>query len=388
MPIQITILTIISKKTFFVNKLNHLITEDHLLTAIILFIILILILVLTIFIYLTYLRYRTYYIGYLKKKFDILIRKAIFMEEEEITGTMPVDENSTFIHIPPKMLRLLKKRKNRQVMLEDILQIKKDLSGVSADNLRRLYEQLGLQADSYHKLKSLHWHIKAKGIRELSTMDQKAFRDDIYTYTNDRNEFVRMEAQTAIVYFDGFEGLRFLNEITYPLSEWQQICLLELLHKMKIKDFEGVERWLRSSNDSIILFALRLVHTYTRFELHNEVVQCLRHANEKVRRLAIHCLAEIYDESTPCLLIKKYASETKKNKQAILRSLQKIRAEEAVQFLSEELKNEDDELKFMAARALVASTPNGWSILENHPEAGHFPLEAIIRHLKAEDTAA
>lgn len=68
-------------------------------------------------------------------------------------------------------------------------------------------------------------------------MDQKNLLTKIYRETNSKNEFVRSEAQIAIIYMTGFNGLRFLDVISYPLTLWQQIKLLEQLRLLEKRRF-------------------------------------------------------------------------------------------------------------------------------------------------------
>jgi len=89
--------------------------------------------------------------------------------------------------------------------------------------------QLKLEKYALKSLKSRKWYIKAKAIQELTVMEIDEFVSQLYPYTNDQNEHVRMEAQNALVQFNGFDGLSFLDIVSYPISDWQQIKLLQKL---------------------------------------------------------------------------------------------------------------------------------------------------------------
>src|SRR5688500_7461394 len=143
-------------------------------------------------------------------------------------------------------------------------------------------------------------------------MQQKKYFKKIYRLANHSNAFVRQEAQTAIVKFFGFSGLRFLNVASYTITDWQQFCLLQELTLKRITSFAGVERWIRSSNSSVVIFALRLVETYHWHELHDDVAAQLSHSSERVQQKAIQTLGEIYQPHTAPLLIAAYNKMNKR----------------------------------------------------------------------------
>lgn len=335
--------------------------------------------------YLTYRRGRAEKAGKLRKNFGLLIEKAIFFED-------PPPENKgekAWMPIPQKFDSLLKKPFNRQVMMDEIINMKKNLSGTAADNLQKLYGQLGLKKDSLRKLEYSYWHIKAKGIQELSWMDQQDCLLKIYKLTNHKNELVRMEAQSAIINFSGFEGLRFLDIVSYPLLPWQQLKLLDQLSKISAESFTGIENWLGSDNDSVVMFALRLVRIYHRFELHDTVAKCLNNPAPAVRKCAVETLMHIYTEDTAALILNNYDTEDKAYRLAVLDALREMGTpENLVSFLIKEFGKEDNEIKMAAARALLeAENGEGARVLESYPNAPYYPWNEIIQQLKAEKAA-
>ena len=308
-------------------------------------------------------------------KTNVLITKTIFFDNEETPE----------FHIPinKRITELLTKPLFRQTLINELVVSSKSLSGSSADNLALLYRQLGLEKDSLRNLKSLLWHKKAKAIQELAIMQQKDFSTELFKLTNHKNEYIRMEAQTSIVKFDGFEGLRFLDEITYPLSEWHQINLLKELSGLAAAGFKGIESWLRSKNDSVIVFALKLCASYHQFDQCDNIVECLKHPNAKVRLQAIKCLKEIYEDTTALQLMRIYQSEPRTHQLAILHALQEIGSPDSTSFLENQLNSEDNQIKLAAARALY-NCPDGDTMVAAHPTATKFPLNEIIQQIKME----
>lgn len=275
-----------------------------------------------------------------------------------------VDDYQTYI--TAGFSRYIKNEKNRQFTIDQLINSKKNLTGNAAQNIIKLYKSLNLEIDSLQKLRSPKWYKIAKGIYELYMMHQIQVQSEILKYTNSKNEYIRMEAQTAVVGFLGFDGLAFLNTLTNPLTSWQQIKLIEQLKTLNLtEEIMNLPNWLKSENDSVVLFALRLSEIYQQMQVHDYAVNCLSHINEKIRRQAVETLAKIANENTATILIGHYEKETLINKRTILNSLSIIAQETELDFLLSQVENIDDNLKLAAATAIVKCTNNGLQILKD-----------------------
>ncbi|HEY0054569.1 MAG TPA: HEAT repeat domain-containing protein [Pedobacter sp.] len=311
-------------------------------------------------------------------KTNVLITKAIFFEEDEQTPFS--------ININRRIKELLTKPLFRKLLIDELVASSNNLAGVASENLSKLYTQLGLRKDCERNLRSSKWHIKAMAIKQLATMHLDDFPSELFNLTTHKNEYIRMEAQTSIVKYHGFEGLEFLNHIKYPISEWHQLNLLKELSNIPSGDFKGIENWLQSSNDTVIIFALKLSASYHQFQLYDQIVECLKHENQKVRLQCIKCLKEIYEDTTAAQLIKIYNNEPKAHQLAILSALKEIASTDSLSFLKRQLSSEDDQIKIAATRALFKCGPEGEEIVYQHHSAARYPLLEIIQQVKMECT--
>lgn len=311
-----------------------------------------------------------------KKIAEQTIMSAIFHEEPD----QPIG-------IPDEAAALTQNHQFRDLLTEEILAANKDLAGSAAENLRLLYNQLNLDKESQEKLGSLKWHIKARGIQELAAMHRKDRVGRIYRNTNNRNEFIRMEAQLAIVHLYGHEGLRFLDVVSEPITEWQQIKLLSQLPAGTDDDLAGMSRWLNSPNHSVIAFALKLASTHRRFDLHDTVAACLQHPNPQIRILALRCLEHIANETTPQFIIKEYSGNGLHYRTAALEVLAAIASPDEIPFLETTLDEEDHNIKLLAARILARLGAPGRQILDLYPKAGEHPYNEIFQQATSEVAA-
>ncbi len=305
-----------------------------------------------------------------------LISDAIFSEEEEI-----------HVVTTKKMEQLLRKSAFRNCLLNELVKVKINLSGASGQNLKKLYELLNLDTDSYKKLTSSKGHIKAKGVQELAIMEQEKYVKKIFKLTNSNDELVRNEAQCALVGFYGFLGLRFLNVSTLPISQWQQIQLLNKLNKMAATDFEPLNTWLESSNESVVIFSLKLAAYYSCNNMHTAIINCMQNASPQVKLYALKYCKKMPDAACADAIINHYAAADKTYKLAVLDALMITGDETQIPFVTTQLQDEDDEIKSAAATCITALHPSGAAFLQTHNFAEVNPWKAIFLQLKTNRAA-
>ncbi|MBS1601265.1 MAG: HEAT repeat domain-containing protein [Bacteroidetes bacterium] len=306
-----------------------------------------------------------------------IIQRAIFWE---------ATKESPEIAIPFKVARSLSRAHLRQLMIFQLVKAKKAMSGTAAANLVQLYHQLALHEDSLRKLTNPKWHLQAQGIQELAVMEQRGSVTRLYRLTNARNEVVRREAQAAIVQLYGFDGLRFLDVINTPLSEWQQIQLLRLLQQSAGTPQEKIFRWLTSSNTTVRVFTLRLIAEQHLQQVTPQVAERLRDDCPAVRLQAILCLGELAATDTAGLLTAAYPGEDLAGKLAILQTLGRIGAEGELAFLDAQLSTPDNRIRLETARALVRTGEEGLKCLDRFPFIDQSPWNEIFQQAKTEWT--
>lgn len=318
---------------------------------------------------------------------DHIIRDAIFFDdtsennsENEALSVLESDK----LTIPERVKKLIKNDKFRFRLMKKILYAKRDVSGEAGENLTRLYRQLELDKGLVKMLRSKSWYINAMAIQAIGVLDLKEFREQVYGFINHKKGLIRVESQNVIVKFDGFDGLRFLDGASYPITEWQQIKLLEELSHSANEHFSGIDIWLHSGNDTVVIFALKLVRTYHRFELYDHVLECLKHKNEEVRRQAILALKQLPSPLTAPALIAHYATETSKNQVLILHVMSFVCTSDDLPFLLNLLDDHNNEVKIHAAKAIASLGLEGMNMLEAHANIDNAPLKLIVAQIKEE----
>ena len=304
-----------------------------------------------------------------------IISQAILSTEEET------------LEIPDQVKKLLKKTMFRLYTIDELIYASKSLSGASILNLKRLYELLELNLDSYKKLQSKSLHIKAKGIQELGIMNQRKYGKEILRLTNDPDELVRNEAQCSIISLYGFSGLRFLNVTTRQISQLQQIQLLYKLKGVKPKNSERFKRWLQSSNDSVVVFSLKLARSANCHDLYDDVINCLQSNCLEIKLNALEYMKKVPGENSAGIMVSHYFFNNRVFRLAIIDALKETGSENEISFLQNLLHDQDNEIKAAAAKSLSRLHPLGPAFLQAQSFAGQDPWKNIFLEIKNEYAA-
>jgi len=358
------------------------------LIAAIIFSCLIVVLFIYIIIYQRVLRARQRQVDRWNTLTDNMIYKVIFHEDDNPDGDQ-ISElldiiSLTNIEIPSEIAKHLQNTNFRKILTQKLFAVKHNMSGTASENLTRLFRQLNLDKQVLKKLNSSSWYQIASAIQKIGVMELDEYKQRLFEFVDHERGLIRVEAQTAILKFYGFEGLRFLDHADYPITEWQQIKLLDQLASLPTENFTGIDIWLESKNDTIVLFALKLVKNYHRFELYDQVVVCLSHRNPLVRKQAIIVLKELPSEHSAAILIGIYFSETDNNQLAILHALESISTGTDIPFLLSLLSEGDIAVKIASAKVLASLGQSGIDAIKAHSLAKEYPLEQIIEQIMEE----
>ncbi|HEY0899908.1 MAG TPA: HEAT repeat domain-containing protein [Sphingobacteriaceae bacterium] len=319
---------------------------------------------------------------------ESLIMEAIFFEKKSTKDPM-LDALDILEHeevrVPKRVDTLMKDRAFRRRMMDKIVAAKRNVSGTASENLSSLFRKLGLDLDILNMLSTSVWYKQATALELIGFMKLASHQHLMGQYVDDQSGLIRMEAQNAILRFSGFEGLHFLTRTRYSLSEWQQIKLLDELSHLPHEDFKGINDWLVSENDTVVILALKLTRIYHRFELFQEVLKCLDHTNPEVRFHAILVLKALPNPDAVPVLVQLFPRETVSNQIEILKVLQDIASDTEIGFLSELLFDPEFDIRKEATRALFKTGPAGKEVLSQYEGADAYPLNRIIAHVREED---
>jgi hypothetical protein len=277
------------------------------------------------------------------------------------------------------------KNEHRSILINELISIYKTLSGKAAQNLHAIYLHHDLPKYSLLKLKSWRWYIKAKGIQELADMNYLDANDEIKKYSNHPIPLLRTEAQTALVKLANFDALRFLDDTKYPISEWQQLKFLHILSNKELENLPDFSKWLKSTNDTVVIFSLKLIRHFLSIKDSKNVELALTHRSAKVRIEAVETIGSLHNEHALNLIKAQYYKDSKEFKIQVLRCFMGIFKPKDLPFLEVQLLSFDYDISLAAAKAIVAvGDPGREFIGEIFTSYADSTCREIIKHAIAE----
>lgn len=218
-----------------------------------------------------------------------MISEFLFYDEDSSK-----EEKTNYVNLKIEIRELLNDDFNRKILIDILMDLRKDLSGATLGKLFELYQSLGLHHDSYKKLESWGWHTISKGILELTQMQVEESYGFVAKFINHKRSTIRKQAEMAIITLNN-EGLNyFLDTTTYRISEWQQLKILEVLKNKSDFQPPSFQHWLISKNKDVVLFALRLMGHYNQSDGNQALIELLKHKKSEIKAAAINCIKEFY----------------------------------------------------------------------------------------------
>lgn len=318
-----------------------------------------------------------------KKRFHFRI-DTIKKQLDPLLSSILIEDSMASKKIMAKMAKIIHEPIAKQLCIDELIQCKQNYSGEAGEKMVHLYRELELKQLSLNKIKpNKHWYSIARGIQELYMMEQRDCYEKFLQYANSKDEFVRMEAQIGLLHLIGFKGLEFLDYVSYPLTEWQQMKLLEQLklYPEKSELHFKISEWLNSKNETVVVFALRLIEEYQQLGLTTALQSSLYHPNLKVRTQAIKTIIGLETIETPGLLLDYFRDASLNDQIMILDAMRSMATESESEKLEALLDYEDNTIKLKAASALVLCSKNGIHILKERSLLQPEPFQAIFQHI-------
>jgi predicted ATPase len=286
-----------------------------------------------------------------KKKFETDLINYIFSEND---GEEFNKERQIIISELKKSASNSFKRK---IIITTFIKLRNEISGEVADSIKELYYQTDLISDALTKLKSKKWEIIAMGIRQLKQFHVTELHDEVVKYINHPKKEVRNEIQLYLVNLFHFKGLEFLNTLEQPLSEWNQIQLLEILQRFDDQEISDIQPWLKSSNDTIVNFALKLAEIYNQNESKDALLDLLNHQNTEIRVKTIHVLTRLNVAEAKTILMLNFENLVLEEQIALFKMLEYIPDINDVHFISNHTHHSNFEIQSLAMGVLKMLNP-------------------------------
>lgn len=240
----------------------------------------------------------------------------------------------------------------RKIIISTLLKLRNEISGEMGESIDKLFIKLGFLRYSLAKLRNKKWDVIAIGIRELTQFKIKAVHTIIMNNINHPKREVRKEMQLYLVHLYDFKGLEFLNVLESPLSEWDHIQLLEILQLNNDTHIVDIKPWLKSSNDSVVIFSLKLAKIYNQFEAKEELIELLNHESEDVRINVISALSHLNVFEAKNILKNNFNKRSHEEQIAFLKMMGNVYETSDKPFLLEHIHHKNSEIRLSVMEIL------------------------------------
>jgi hypothetical protein len=205
-------------------------------------------------------------------------------------------------------LRSYTSHRERQVIIDVLLEARRNLTGNAASVLFILYDHLQLDKVSISSTRSVDLYRRIMGIRELAFLGSNTYSSVLTPYLNSRNPNVRTEAILAYILLDKQSPLGFLDYLHHPFVRWIQLSAYYTMY------FNGVQppilrRFLSHHDPQVVLWSLRLISIYNQLDTTRDVSRCLTSPDPKIRQVAIQTSLSLENWKVKEMLKKRYQDE-------------------------------------------------------------------------------
>jgi hypothetical protein len=300
---------------------------------------------------------------------------------ENLGKDMPIED----IEFDPAAIhnKIYNKQSVRQILIDTLIRYRKNFRGEVGELLRKLYVEMGLQQDSFAKIKAYHWEQKIKGLVELTQMDVPIPDVTLLPLTNSANPTLRAASRNAYIQLSKNEPFKFFDIATEPLLPWDQLEMFKIITTSKDIAIPNFSRWVSySSNKSIVSFCLKLIAHYDQQSAIPAVVELLETKDHYFRANAINCLGKLSAEVAEDKFVKIYNTQPINCQNEILKALGRIASGKHLEFLKQEfLYSTNFDIQMNAARSIIKhNTQHSRLMIEELMETSQDELQLIIKH--------
>lgn len=271
-----------------------------------------------------------------------------------------------------------------QVLIDQILELKKNLSGSSAKALVATYYELELFNLSIQKLQSRQWKKKALGIRELAEMHHQKSISVITEFLHVRNQTLREESFMALVRLNESDPLFFLDHYRRDLTPWLRLNIYHYLQKLQPRQIPLFSQWFKHPNVSVSLFAISMARQFRQTASIPALVEMIDSPIDIVVRSTVDTLGELeaYEYSEQVSRLANVTWEDEKLATRVVRCLGKIGDHERdVAVVGKFLMHPAYDVRFESVSALKKLGEPGDHFLntfrKNHP----WSIDGMLRHI-------
>ncbi|MDM9631768.1 HEAT repeat domain-containing protein [Robiginitalea aurantiaca] len=301
-----------------------------------------------------------------KAALEPVIRNYLLEQTESAS-----ENESDLLWMKMEIRQLLKNPVDRGVITEIILEVQREALPATRSRISELYQHFDLHDQPLRHLESRKWDKVSRAISELTEMQVSQAYDAIKEHINSKNSIVRKQAQLATIRLKE-EGIKyFLDTARFPISQWQQVRIMEILTSKSAYTPPSFRNWLISENQDVVLFSLRLIRVFKQADAQQALLMFLHHKSERIQIAALECIGDFRYVPARNALIACFENATAEIKIHILSTLETIGNSRDIPWL--QIQADSDESFLVRSKAgMVINTLQSADILPGIAAQGEF----------------
>ncbi|MFN3801535.1 HEAT repeat domain-containing protein [Belliella pelovolcani] len=271
-----------------------------------------------------------------------------------------------------------KKRWCKELLIENIIDLDKNLKGNQKEILVKAYLQFGLFTYMKSLLETGRWYYISKALYYWRELGYAPSSKAIYPFVKYKNMQIRTAALLAYISLSEEDPLKILEDYADFISPIDELKLIDIIQRKKIKKPAQLGQWLDFNIPTHVGFVLKLVAHYNALEYKDKVLELLENENEHIRKSALNVVKKLYISDAESYLIKMYQQESEETKIFILDTLSEIGSTEAENFLYEVVNSQNRSEILLAAMEGLKRLDSEYFQKEYAPQS---TLAAVKKHV-------
>lgn len=275
-----------------------------------------------------------------------------------------------------------KKKWCRDIVLNKIITIKRNINGVSPNQMLLIYKYFGFHYYSNKLIRSRSWENKLLGIYHYQILEYKIktgyIRPNIYV----KNKFLKSNALIAVISLSD-QKFDFLSNYKKKISTADELKILDIIYQKKSSLPQKINEWLYNENTSITILAIKLMIRYRESLNISQITYLLSHSDKTVRKETLLAIRNLYVTEANSVLIDYYNTEIhKRNKISALKTFGAVGNTETKNFILSLLQEEKDlEVKFEMVHCIHKIDRNFFKNYTVKDESENDIVSRIVLHV-------
>ena len=266
-------------------------------------------------------------------------------------------------------------------VLKKLVHIKQNIQYLDTDKIIFMFKTFRFDVYTDQLINGSNVENKSEGFSFYQILDYKEKCELIRPYLHSPNPKLRANALLAMISLSN-ENFDMLDEYCYSISRADELKILDIIYQKGYELPTNIHRWLRSSNDSIVLIAIKMLVRYNTHPSYDQLRKLFTHRNPTVQKEIINAVRKLRIVEANDLLMECYQTETNlRIKIALVKALQNTANTTNLSFALKILQLETEvDLKFEWVNCLCKMDRNFMNYIRVEDDQEKRLIQQMVLH--------